>query len=668
MYKIFTFIIFSFIFTEVMIEKNNFSFKYFNKNCHINFNNYIDYLKNSALLNKDYNLKKVVDPITKNTHLIHAQLHNEIEVFGKNARLHFNKNNKISSFSNNFFDGEFNSSLPTININQLHIIINADFPLEKMKIKKEKLIYFIKDNYAYLSYDVNAVSYHEGYRYIINAHTGDIIKKWSLVYHDGSTIGEGKNLLGEWVDELHIYEGDSFTPTGDLITPYFLCEQYCFDYGDCGGTNNANCEINPLQGQCPENYLEDCNGDCFHKWYLQFPGVGNGFCNDPWIDINDDSIGSGSYNMVDESNLDLGAIFTINSYGGFYENLSYVNSNTNLFNSTIPSLSHQSGVSAHDYQRKTLDYFWDYHNYAGIDGQGKRTISVINYGSGGGISQNNAFFNAGLDLLSYGIAGGSYRPFCAAQDIVAHEFTHGFTAHTSGLIYENHPGALNESLSDAFGYFVEAEFQNGGDWTEGEDIRINGGASRSFEDPPIYGDPDNINHPYYMPPTDNPNMFTNDFGGVHSNSGIPNKVLYLVVEGGEHYGIIISPFNEDINQSRYIASDVWYNWNRYYLDPEDDFTIAREKMLQVTYDLYPSDLSNYKTVSNAWASVGIGEQLISGNLNNDAIINIQDIIILISSILGSIDLSQHQSVSGDMNFDGIIDVLDIVAVLNIILS
>tara|TARA_B100000965_G_scaffold314356_1_gene274413 strand:+ start:834 stop:2840 length:2007 start_codon:yes stop_codon:yes gene_type:complete len=668
MYKIFTFIIFSFIFTEVMIEKNNFSFKYFNKNSHINFNNYIDYLKNSALLNKDYNLKKVVDPITKNTHLIHAQLHNEIEVFGKNARLHFNKNNKISSFSNNFFDGEFYSSLPTININQLHIIINADFPLEKMKIKKEKLIYFIKDNYAYLSYDVNAVSYHEGYRYIINAHTGDIIKKWSLVYHDGSTIGEGQNLLGEWVDELHIYEGASFTPTGDLITPYFLCEQYCFDYGDCGGTHNANCEINPIQGQCPENYLEDCNGDCFHKWYLQFPGVGNGFCNDPWIDINDDSIGSGSYNMVDESNLDLGAIFTINSYGGFYENLSYVNSNTNLFNSTIPSLSHQSGVSAHDYQRKTLDYFWDYHNYAGIDGQGKRTISVINYGSGGGISQNNAFFNAGLDLLSYGIAGGSYRPFCAAQDIVAHEFTHGFTAHTSGLIYENHPGALNESLSDAFGYFVEAEFQNGGDWTEGEDIRINGGASRSFEDPPIYGDPDNINHPYYMPPTDNPNMFTNDFGGVHSNSGIPNKVLYLVVEGGEHYGIIISPFNEDINQSRYIASDVWYNWNRYYLDPEDDFTIAREKMLQVTYDLYPSDLSNYKTVSNAWASVGIGEQLISGNLNNDAIINIQDIIILISSILGSIDLSQHQRVSGDMNFDGIIDVLDIVAVLNIILS
>ena len=204
MYKISTLIIFSFIFTESAIYKNDFLFKYFNYLNHINFNNYTEYLNNNNLLTKDYNVKKITDPITKNTHLIHSQLHNGIEVFGKKARLHFNENNKISSFSNNFFDGEFNNSIPTININQLHIIINNDFKLKEMKIKKEKLIYFIKDDYAYLAYDVNAVSYHEGYRYIINAHTGDIIKKWTLVYNDGPTIGEGENLLGEWVDARNI--------------------------------------------------------------------------------------------------------------------------------------------------------------------------------------------------------------------------------------------------------------------------------------------------------------------------------------------------------------------------------------------------------------------------------------------------------------------------------
>jgi len=369
--------------------------------------------------------------------------------------------------------------------------------------------------------------------------------------------------------------------------------------------------------------------------------------------------------MVDESNLDLGAIFTINSYGGFYENLSYVNSESTTFDSEIPSASHASGVSAHDYQRKTLDYFWNHHQYAGPDGNGKRSISVINYGSGGGISQNNAFYNAGIDVCSYGIAGGAYRPFCAAQDIVTHEFTHGFTAHTSGLIYENQPGAINESMSDVFGYFVEAEYQDGGDWTEGEDIRINGGASRSFSDPPTYGDPDNVNHPYYVPFASNP-TFNNDMGGVHSNSGIPNKVLYLVVQGDEHYGIQVDPLNPNITISRNIASDIWFNWNRYYLDAEDDFMIGRTKMLQVVSDLYPGNSNIFQTISNAWASVGVGEALLSGDVNNDDIINIQDIIIIIGFILGSMTPTENQLFIGDINFDGIIDILDIVVIINII--
>ena len=305
---------------------------------------------------------------------------------------------------------------------------------------------------------------------------------------------------------------------------------------------------------------------------------------------------------------------------------------------------------------------------AGIDGNGKRSISVINYGSGGGISQNNAFYNAALDVCSFGIAGGSYRPFCAAQDIVTHEFTHGFTAHTSGLIYENQPGAINESMSDVFGYFVEAEYQDGGDWTEGEDIRINGGASRSFSDPPTYGDPDNINHPYYVPYTTNP-TFNNDMGGVHSNSGITNKILYLVVQGDEHYGILVNPLHEDINSSRYIASDIWFNWNRYYLDKEDDFEIGREKMLQVVTDYSWQSVNNssiYQTIRNAWASVGIGDALLSGDVNDDTIINIQDIIILIGFILGNMSPSDSQQFIADINFDGIIDILDIVMVINII--
>ena len=113
---------------------------------------------------------------------------------------------------------------------------------------------------------------------------------------------------------------------------------------------------------------------------------------------------------------------------------------------------------------------WNYNLYPGIDGMGKRVVSVVNYSGASGISQNNAFYNAALDVLTYGIGGGSYRPFCAAQDIVTHEYGHGFTAHTSGLIYRNLSGALNESISDALGFFVEAEYQEDWEWLQGEDV------------------------------------------------------------------------------------------------------------------------------------------------------------------------------------------------------
>ena len=98
-------------------------------------------------------------------------------------------------------------------------------------------------------------------------------------------IGNGINLLSETVDTLYVYEGGSYTPIGqNFVTPYLLCEEYCFDYGDCGGDNYSDCVVSPQQGDCEDGYILDCNGECFNDWYMQFPGVGNGFCNDPWLD------------------------------------------------------------------------------------------------------------------------------------------------------------------------------------------------------------------------------------------------------------------------------------------------------------------------------------------------------------------------------------------------
>ena len=599
-------------------------------------------------------------------HFSFQQTYKGLPVFGRYIRVHIN-DDIITSFSSNIDTIEL-SVFPIITESCALDIIRPDYISTTTFLKYQILQIYIQNGLSHLVHTIDAINFENSWRYLVDAYSGEIIDSLSLIFEDGPVIGSGINLLSETVDTLYVYEGSSFIPIGeDLITPYLLCEEYCFDYGDCGGDSYSECVVSPQQGECDDGYILDCNDECFNDWYMQFPGVGNGFCNDPWLDYNEDDIIIGTYNMVDESNPSLGNIYTINSYGGFYNDLSYVNSDTIEFTDPYTSNSHKSGVSAHDYQRKTLNYFWNYHGYAGIDGNGKRTISVVNYTNvAGGLDQRNAFYNAALDALTYGLGGNGYRPFCAAQDIVTHEFTHGFTAHTSGLIYRNQAGALNESISDVFGYFVEAEYQSGGDWTQGEDVHYSG-ASRSFINPPDYNQPDHIDHPFFVPYNPNP-QWSNDFGGVHYNSGITNKIMYLVIAGDTHYGIEVLPLEGNINESRNIAANIWYAWGSYYLDPEDDFEIGREKMLIACSDLYPDNFNYYQTIASAWASTGIGNEIvfITGDVNQDQYLNILDIIALVNIILSG-NMNETELILGDINFDGDINILDIIELVNIIL-
>jgi len=600
-------------------------------------------------------------------HFSFQQTYNGIPVFGRYIRVHIH-GDVITSLSSNIDDIDL-SIVPIITESGAMDIIRPTYISTSTYLKYQYLQIYIHNSIPHLVHCMDAVSFEDPWRYMVDAHTGEVIDRFPLIYEDGPVIGSGTNLLSETIDTLYVYEGSSFTPIGqDIVTPYLLCEEYCWDYGDCGGDSYSDCVVSPQQGDCEDGYILDCNGECFNDWYMQFPGVGNGFCNDPWLDYAEEDITFGPYNMVDESNPARGNIYTINSYGGFYTDLSYVNSETPEFTESSTSLSHKSGVSAHDYQRKTLDYFWNHHGYSGIDGNGKRTISVVNYTNvAGGLDQRNAFYNASLDVLTYGLGGNGYRPFCAAQDIVTHEFTHGFTAHTSGLIYRNQAGAMNESMSDVFGYLVEAEYQDGGDWTQGEDVHYSG-ASRSFINPPDYNQPDHVDHPYFVEYNPNP-QWSNDFGGVHYNSGITNKIMYLVISGDTHYDIDVPPLEENLNVSRGVAANIWFAWSSFYLDPEDDFEVGREKMLQACNDLYPDNFNYYQTIANAWASTGIGSEIVStpGDVNEDQSINILDIVELVNIILiGSPD--ETQLYLGDLNSDGSINILDIIELVNLILG
>ena len=185
---------------------------------------------------------------------------------------------------------------------------------------------------------------------------------------------------------------------------------------------------------------------------------------------------------------------------------------------------------------------------------------------------------------------------------------------------------MNESMSDIFGYLVEAYYQDGGDWLGGEDV-VPGGI-RDMSHPPNFNDPDNINSPFFIPVTDNPSG-DNDFGGVHSNSGIPNKVFYLLVTGDKHYGIEVPAMSTNLDSSRALTADVWYTWNAEFLTESDDFESGREKMLMVSSALFPGNSEYYNSIQEAWASVGVQAEIIVSLSNTYVVPNTGELLIMV---------------------------------------
>ncbi len=177
---------------------------------------------------------------------------------------------------------------------------------------------------------------------------------------------------------------------------------------------------------------------------------------------------------------------------------------------------------------ETYDFYLSNHNRNGIDKNNMPIISTVHYCSASGCPYGNAFWS-GAQMV-YGDAYG----FANADDVIAHELTHGVTQYESNLFYFYQSGAINESFSDVWGEYFDQSNGLGNDspgvkWLIGEDIS-GWGAIRNMKNPPQFGDPDKMTSPLYnKKPFYDPSW---DNGGVHYNSGVNNKAVYLMVDGG----------------------------------------------------------------------------------------------------------------------------------------
>ena len=210
-----------------------------------------------------------------------------------------------------------------------------------------------------------------------------------------------------------------------------------------------------------------------------------------------------------------------------------------------PSVGDLAADEAYDGLGATFALFADVYGRNSIDGAGLPLDATVHYGR----LYDNAFWNG--ERMVFGDGDGEvFSRFTASLSVIGHELAHGVTQFSAGLVYRDQSGALNESVSDVFGALVEqyARGQSVDDasWLIGDGIftdQVEGSALRSMKEPGSAYDDDVLGKDPQPGHLDDYIETDDDNGGVHLNSGIPNRAFYLIAAelGGnawEHAGRI----------------------------------------------------------------------------------------------------------------------------------
>ena len=293
-------------------------------------------------------------------------------------------------------------------------------------------------------------------------------------------------------------------------------------------------------------------------------------------------------------------------------------SNDNWNDSTsTPRKSHQGAeVDVHRYMGIVVDYYKNNFNWNSFDNNGSTIFSGVHHNT----DYNNAFYRPSEKKFYFGDGDNSFFGYLAAKDIIAHEFTHGVTAHTSRLGYpDDQAGALNEGFSDIFAMFIDSD-----DTDMGEEVTtpsIPGDCLRRLNNPadPALGADFRIpNHCVaaldslgigYKDTVYNPNWTIKE-GDPHVNCGPVIYAGYLLLMGGTHptSGISVEAIGFDK------AAQIFWHVQKIGLNSNSNATFleCREAALNAVDSLYKNDASYLRildSVKNAFTAVGIGPDI-----------------------------------------------------------
>jgi Zn-dependent metalloprotease len=260
-----------------------------------------------------------------------------------------------------------------------------------------------------------------------------------------------------------------------------------------------------------------------------------------------------------------------------------------------PPCGDPAADEAYDGLGTAFTFFRDVFGRRSVDDLFMPLIATVHYST----HYNNAFWNG--DQMVFGDGDGKlFNRFTGSLEIIGHELTHGIMQYTAQLQYTLQAGAVHESICDVMGILLRQWAGNvaaqDDHWLIGVGLLmpgVNGRALRSmlepgtaFDDPLLGRDP----QPGHM---DAFRRTADDNGGVHINSGIPNRAFALAARA-------IGGFAWER------AGKIWYAalCDR-RLEPHFGFRRFARITVQNAEKLYGANGLEAEAVRAAWEQVGI---------------------------------------------------------------
>ncbi|WP_314428194.1 M4 family metallopeptidase [uncultured Microbacterium sp.] len=228
-----------------------------------------------------------------------------------------------------------------------------------------------------------------------------------------------------------------------------------------------------------------------------------------------------------------------------------------------------------------------------LDDAGAPLDATVHYG----VDYDNAFWDGRRMVFGDG-DGEVFVGFTTSTTVIGHELAHGVVQYNANLEYQGQPGALNESIADVFGALTEQHLlgQSAAEatWLIGAEIftdAVQGKALRSMIEPGTAYDDDELGKDPQPAHMSDFVRTTEDNGGVHINSGIPNRAfaLFAIDLGGNAWET---------------AGTVWYRALTGGLSSTASFTDFADATVAAASSV---DEATATAARRAWTTVGVYE-------------------------------------------------------------